>query len=66
MAKCAMKCEIFSRVVGYHRPVQNWNKGKKAEFDDRAEFDESVSLNSERAKRGYPKSEMEMKNKFTF
>ena len=25
-------CEVFSRVVGYMRPVQNWNKGKKEEF----------------------------------
>ncbi len=29
------KCEIYSRVVGYLRPVQNWNKGKKQEFKDR-------------------------------
>lgn len=66
MAKCAMKCEIFSRVVGYHRPVQNWNKGKKAEFNDRVEYDESVSMNSKVGNRGFPKTEMEMKNKFTF
>ena len=26
------KCEVYSRVVGYLRPVQNWNKGKKEEF----------------------------------
>ena len=26
------KCEVFSRVVGYMRPVQNWNNGKKEEF----------------------------------
>lgn len=25
-------CEVFSRVSGYLRPVQNWNKGKKEEF----------------------------------
>lgn len=25
-------CEVFSRVVGYLRPVQNWNNGKKEEF----------------------------------
>lgn len=25
-------CEVFSRVVGYLRPVQLWNKGKKEEF----------------------------------
>jgi len=31
-------CEIYSRVVGYHRPVQNWNKGKQEEFKDRVTF----------------------------
>jgi len=30
--------EIFSRVVGYMRPVSGWNKGKKAEFADRVAF----------------------------
>ncbi len=25
-------CEVFSRIVGYLRPVQNWNNGKKEEF----------------------------------
>jgi len=29
------KCEVYSRVVGYLRPVQNWNKGKKEEFSMR-------------------------------
>ncbi len=38
MAKCGMKTEVYSRVVGYHRPVKNWNKGKKEEFKDRREF----------------------------
>ena len=27
--------EIYSRVVGYFQPVNQWNKGKKSEFDDR-------------------------------
>lgn len=44
--KCGKKCEIYSRVVGYHRPVQNWNLGKKAEFAERKEFQENVSLKS--------------------
>lgn len=35
MAKCKTKTEIYSRVCGYHRPVKNWNKGKKEEFQDR-------------------------------
>lgn len=66
MAKCEMKCEIFSRVVGYMRPVQQWNKGKKEEFKERVEFDESSSLNSRFATRGVPKTAMEIKNAFTF
>lgn len=33
MADChGTKCEVYSRVVGYLRPVQGWNKGKKEEF----------------------------------
>lgn len=32
-------CEVFSRVVGYLRPVQNWNKGKKEEYFLRKKFD---------------------------
>jgi len=27
--------EVFSRIVGYFRPVSSWNKGKKEEFADR-------------------------------
>jgi len=33
------KCEVFSRVVGYIRPVQQWNDGKAAEFSQRKMFD---------------------------
>ena len=32
------KCEVYSRVVGYLRPVGNWNEGKEAEFHDREMF----------------------------
>ncbi len=32
------KCEIYSRVVGYLRPVAQWNEGKQAEFSDRKTF----------------------------
>jgi len=30
-----MPCEVYSRIVGYLRPVQNWNKAKQQEFEDR-------------------------------
>ena len=36
--KCREKCEVYSRVCGYFRPVANWNKGKKEEFRDRKSF----------------------------
>lgn len=38
MGKCNEKCEVFSRVTGYFRPVANWNKGKQQEFRDRKTF----------------------------
>ena len=33
------KCEVYSRVVGYMRPVNQWNLGKQQEFTDRKVFD---------------------------
>ena len=41
---CGVKCEIYSRVVGYLRPVDQWNDGKQAEFNIRKTFDRSVVL----------------------
>ncbi len=31
--------EVYSRVVGYYRPVNQWNKGKREEFSARNELD---------------------------
>lgn len=31
-------CEVYSRIVGYLRPVQSWNKGKRQEFEDRQTY----------------------------
>jgi len=36
--KCESDCEVYSRVVGYLRPVQQWNKGKKEEFSQRKTY----------------------------
>jgi ribonucleoside-triphosphate reductase len=38
--KCVIpqKCEVYSRIVGYIRPVEQWNAGKSQEFADRKEF----------------------------
>lgn len=38
-------CEVYSRVVGYLRPVQQWNNGKKTEFYDRVTYEPSNVVN---------------------
>lgn len=35
---CGMETEVYSRIVGYFRPVKNWNQGKKQEFEDRKTY----------------------------
>ena len=52
--KCGKRCEVFSRVVGYFRPVSQWNLGKQEEFRQRKSFDEKKSLKSEFGKSGKP------------
>lgn len=37
--KCESDCEVYSRIVGYMRPVSQWNYGKQQEFKDRKLFD---------------------------
>ena len=36
---CGADCEVYSRIVGYIRPVSQWNKGKQTEFHNRTNFD---------------------------
>lgn len=36
-------CEVYSRIVGYIRPVQNWNAGKTEEFKDRKTYDKILT-----------------------
>jgi len=36
--KCSQNTEVYSRVCGFFRPVQQWNKGKQEEFDQRREY----------------------------
>ena len=31
----AVRAEVYSRVVGYYRPVQDWNRGKQEEYSNR-------------------------------
>ncbi len=35
------RCEVYSRIVGYLRPVGQWNVGKKEEFKDRKTYDKT-------------------------
>jgi hypothetical protein len=41
------RCEVWTRVMGYHRPVSHFNTGKKAEHFSRKHFTECVAANSE-------------------
>jgi ribonucleoside-triphosphate reductase len=42
--RCGASCEVYSRVVGYLRPVDQWNDGKQAEFAIRRTFEKAVVL----------------------
>ena len=44
MAK--QKCKVYSRSMGYIRPVDNFNIGKHAEFEERKTFKESIIFSS--------------------
>ena len=37
--KCGKKAEVYSRITGYYRPVQNWNDGKAQEYKNRTLYD---------------------------
>ncbi len=49
MAKCDAKTEVYSRVCGFFRPVQQFNRGKVEEFKNRKNFqvEETELLNKE-------------------
>lgn len=44
---CGEETEVYARIVGYYRPVQNWNPGKKEEFSERSVFDLTTTKNVE-------------------
>ncbi len=46
---CRKETEVYSRVVGYFRPVRNWNEGKQEEFRQRVEYKEKIALEKELA-----------------
>ncbi len=41
---CGRKTEVYSRITGYYRPVQNWNDGKAEEFKNRKTYDIATSV----------------------
>ena len=41
---CGENCEVYSRVVGYMRPISGWNKGKQAEYKKRRTFSLEVAV----------------------
>jgi ribonucleoside-triphosphate reductase (formate) len=45
--ECGKNCEVYSRIVGYFRPVSNWNIGKKEEFKDRIEYANEKAMMNE-------------------
>ena len=40
---CGKATEVYSRITGYYRPIQNWNDGKRKEFEDRKEYNIDTS-----------------------
>jgi ribonucleoside-triphosphate reductase len=40
--ECGSTCEVWSRSVGYLRPVDQWNPGKQSEYEDRVTYDRQL------------------------
>jgi len=49
MEEIKVPCEVYSRVVGYYRPVQNWNIGKQQEFKERNTYDTNLAYVNRKA-----------------
>ena len=47
---CGETAEVYSRITGYYRPVQNWNEGKSQEYKNRMEYNMKAALNQEQSK----------------
>jgi len=48
-------CEVYSRIVGYLRPVQDWNEGKKQEFAERKAYNVQEAVDQVEAEKPRPK-----------
>lgn len=47
VASNRQKCEVYTRVMGYHRPVSQFNEWKKSEYYSRTYFTEGKTCNSQ-------------------
>lgn len=45
------RCEVWTRVMGYHRPVSAFNTGKRSEYQERRQYSEAPSGSDRRATR---------------
>ena len=59
---CGNPTEVYSRITGYYRPVQNWNDGKTQEYKERKVYDIANSKLSEKVKQFTPTAETEAEN----
>lgn len=44
---CGKETQVFSRISGYYRPIQNWNDGKAQEFKERKTYDSNQAVEGE-------------------
>ena len=51
--QCGESTEVYSRITGYYRPVQNWNDGKAQEFKDRKLYDQQIAINKVPVNHGF-------------
>lgn len=54
---CGAKAEVYSRITGYYRPVQNWNEGKSQEYKNRTVYTE-INMENHRENLKKPESSM--------
>jgi len=57
--ECGETTEVYSRITGYYRPVQNWNDGKRQEYADRVEYNIAASRLTKTAETPAPVQEEE-------
>lgn len=59
---CGQKTEVYSRITGYYRPIQNWNDGKTAEYHNRKEYEPEKSHLTHELKHEHCEQEQKVSN----